>query len=103
MEMPRWSQDGHKVVALSQGGYKVVALSQGGHKVVALSQGWSIVTRLQACYHLVQPRLSQDCHKVVTRVITLSQGCFNHEWLQLTITTSTCRTKAVLVYVLHSY
>ena len=32
-------------------------------------------------------------------VITLSQGCYNLSWLQLTIPASSCKTKAVLVYV----
>ena len=51
MEMPRWSQGGHKVVTLSQGCYK-------------------------ACYNLVQntkvvTRLPQGCHKVVIRLYNI--------------------------------
>ena len=51
MEMPRLSQGGHKVVALSQGCYKLVTTL---YKIPRLSQGcqngYNIVTRLlQPC------------------------------------------------------
>ena len=107
--MPRLSQVGHKVVTrLSQGCHKVVTrLSQGGHKVVTrLSQGarHRVVTRLsQGCSHVTRSAMSQGCFKLATTLYkvprlsqVLSQGCHKVGWLQLTITTSTCRTKAVL-------
>ena len=55
-----------------------------------LQDGDKVVTRL---YKLLKPipRLSQGCQTV----ITLSQGCYNRAWLQLTA----CKTKVVLVYI----
>ena len=62
-------------------------LSQGGHIPPC--------TKYQGCH--------KSCHKVVTRLSNGYTRLLHHAWLQLTITTSTCWTKAMLVYVLHSY